>query len=105
MFTYYTFYKVCTRLLGRGVGALEMLLIIITKIMVGIIKAAPRFFEFNITFLWLQRGCWWFTACQFVFIYVIKLGTMFAIWKIPLATRSNDKTKDPVSKQNCRGAI
>ena len=30
-------------------------------------------------------------ACQFVFNYVIKLGTMFVIWNIPPATRSNAK--------------
>jgi len=43
---------------------------------------------FYITFLWLQRACWRFTACQFVFIYFIKCGTM---WKIPPVTHSNGK--------------
>ena len=39
---------------------------------------------FNITFFWLQHRCWRHTACQFVFSYTIKLGTMFATWNIPL---------------------
>ena len=34
-------------------------------------------------------------ACQFVFSYFIKLGTMFAIWKIPHVTRSNGKQNIP----------
>ena len=52
---------------------------------------AYYFFPFNITFLWLPHACWRFTACQFVSSYVIKLGTMFAIWKSPPATCSNSK--------------
>ena len=35
---------------------------------------------------------------QFVFSYFIKLVTMFAIWKIPSATRSNGKQN--ISYQN-----
>ena len=42
--------------------------------------------SFDIMFLY-----WKFTICQFVFSYFIKLGTMFTIWKIPPATRSNGK--------------
>ena len=45
-------------------------------------------FSFNITFLWLQHACWMFTACHFVISYFIKLGTMFAIWKILPAAHS-----------------
>ena len=48
-------------------------------------------FSFNVTLLWLQNACWRFCACQCVLTYLMKLGTMFAIKKIPPATRSNYK--------------
>ena len=35
--------------------------------------------------------CWRFNACQIGFSYFTKLGTMFTVWNIPPATRSNGK--------------
>jgi len=39
----------------------------------------------------LQYTHWRFAACQIMFSYFIKLGAMFAMWKIPPAIRWNGK--------------
>ena len=48
-----------------------------------------------------------FTACPIVFSYFIKLGIVFAIWKVPPAAYSNGKSniqfQNKINWQQCTG--
>ena len=55
--------------------------------------SVPRFNLFIYYDVLMTTACLLEVYCQFVFSYFIKLGTMFAILKIPPATCSNGKTK------------